>query len=961
MKDKGDGMNHTKLLTMWVAWTVAVSWGGWAAAQEVPRGEPAAAAPAGPTPAEATGGVIEKDGRTPPRKFAPRKDEGGAAPAGALPAGAGLAPATGAAAPGGAAPVGALPGAAPATPGQEGPGVRLAPGGVVVPGGPGAFPPGGMPGAAPENTVAVQPPANQVKINTTGVTDIPCKRLGLDEMVSLDFKEIPLDDLIRLISCWTEKNFLIQGGFQGKTITLMSPMPVTVAEAYKAFLAVLRSHGLTVVPSGKFLKVVPDAQSKQEGLPIYKESAGVPNDEGMVTKLVKLKYVPASELSQVLSSFKGKSGEILAYGEDTLIITDAGFIVRKLMEFVTELDRPSEKEKIWVRPVQYAEAAAVVEIINGVFGDDGSGRARPGAAAAPRAPAAPKGPRGSTPAAGPSSVSREGEEQIKVTKLLADERTNQLILMCNSSTYMQVDKLLRKMDVPIPGEGGIHIYYLENADAEELASTLSGLSSGGARGGGGGRGGAAGGAPRPAGAAAGGGGGVAGLFEGEVKITAHKQTNSLIVEASLKDFTSMKKVIELLDIRRKQVYVEAMIMEISSNKERKFGMSGSAGTTVQSDGETVPILFGLGGLGISGFDSQQLTKGGLAVGMQGPLVDVSTGNTGSGSSGGNLSVPTFGFLLQAIASNSDVNILSTPHILTTDNEEAEIQVGKQIPYQASSMGGLGGLTSMMGLAGGLGGLGGLTGNRTNSSTAGGYGGMGGLGGLGGYGGLLGGLGMGMVQRIDVDLTLKITPHVNESNFVRLEIDQSIEDVESIDLQLGPTTSKRKVKNTVVVRDQQPVVIGGLIRDTQSDGVDKVPFLGDIPLVGVFFRKTVKRTEKKNLLMIIVPHIINDPSDLERIHRERMEETRRFAEYLATRQLEASGIVDYDKKNGGLEHMRQVVDRARKDREMRERAEFEGTAVDTVGPPETHDLEYDPTALPVPDAAPGAPGQEGSTP
>jgi general secretion pathway protein D len=330
---------------------------------------------------------------------------------------------------------------------------------------------------------------------------------------------------------------------------------------------------------------------------------------------------------------------------------------------------------------------------------------------------------------------------------------------------------------------------------------------------------------------------------------------------------------------------------------------------------------------------QQLTKGGAAVGLQGPLVDVSTGS-GGGSEGlsGDLSIPSFGFLIQAIASNSDVNILSTPHILTTDNEEAEIQVGKQIPYRASSMGGLGGLSSMAGL-GGLGGRGG-------SSLTSGLGGFG----MGGIGGMLGGLGgMGMVQRIDVDLTMKITPHVNESNFVRLEIDQSIEDVESIDRELGPTTSKRKVKNTVVVRDQQPVVIGGLIRDTESEGVDKVPFLGDIPLVGILFRKTVTKTEKKNLLMIIIPHIIDDPSDLERIHRERMEEVRRFREYLATKENERKGMVDYQKKNGAVEKMRQVIEGARKDREARERAEFEGTAVDLVGPPETHDLDYDPTA------------------
>ncbi|MBM4353995.1 MAG: type II secretion system protein GspD [Deltaproteobacteria bacterium] len=795
-------------------------------------------------------------------------------------------------------------------------------------------------GEVPRNVVEATAPANVIKVNPSGVSEIPCQKLGLNDMVALDFKDMPLDDLIRLISCWTDKNFLLTGGFQGKTITLMSPQPVTVAEAYKAFLSVLRAHQLIVAPSGKFLRIVPENTGKQETIPFLKDGSGVPADEGMVTKVVKLKYVPASELSQVLGSFKGRAGEIISYGEDTLIITDAAVMVRKLEKFVDELDRPTDKEKIWVRPVQYAEAAQLVEVITGMFGE---GAAGPAPGGRPRAAAQPRPPRGQPSApSGPSSVDKEGAEAIKVSKIFADERTNQLLIVCNSTTYLQVDRLVRKVDVPIPGEGQIHIYYLENADAEELASTLSSLASGtaaggGARGGGGPRGGPRGG---PAGAP---GGGVAGLFEGEVKVTAHKQTNSLIIESSLKDFESMKRVVEKLDIRRKQVYVEAMIMEISSNKERKFGISGSAGTTVDVDGETVPLLMGLGGLGVSGLDMQQLMKGGLATGMQGPLVDLSTGSTGTAEGlSGDLSIPSFGFLLQAIASNSDVNILSTPHILTLDNEEAEIQVGKQIPYQATSMGGLGGLGGMGGL-GGLGGYGGMTGGRDItsgiSSALGGYG--------GGYGlmsSLLGG-GMGMVQRIDVDLTLKITPHINESNFVRLEIDQSVDDVESIDRNLGPTTSKRKVTNTVVVRDQQPVVIGGLIRDRESEGVDKVPFLGDVPLLGIFFRKTVTKTEKKNLLMIIIPHIIVDPSDLSRIHRERLEEIRRFAEYLATKEKERQGMVDYEKKHGALEQMRQVVDRAKAERESRERAEFEGTSVDLVGPPETHDLEYDPTQQP----------------
>ena len=186
---------------------------------------------------------------------------------------------------------------------------------------------------------------------------------------------------------------------------------------------------------------------------------------------------------------------------------------------------------------------------------------------------------------------------------------------------------------------------------------------------------------------------------GEVKISPHEETNSLVIEASLKDYRNLKQVIQKLDIRRKQVYVEAVIMEITSTKGSNLGVSGSGGAVFSAGGEDVPLLVGAGGLGFQVSDPEQLNSGGLAVGLQGPLVDVEPGS--AASLGAGAFVTTFGFLVQALQSNSDVNILSTPHILTTiDNEEAEIQVGKQIPYRSSGMGGgLGSLASLSGLSG----------------------------------------------------------------------------------------------------------------------------------------------------------------------------------------------------------------------------------------------------------------------
>ena len=207
----------------------------------------------------------------------------------------------------------------------------------------------------------------------------------------------------------------------------------------------------------------------------------------------------------------------------------------------------------------------------------------------------------------------------------------------------------------------------------------------------------------------------------------------------------------------------------------------------------------------------------------------------------------------------------------------------------------------------------------------------------------------MVQYVDVDLTLKITPQVNASDFVRLKIDQSIEDIDGFQFD-APITSKRKVTNTVVVRDGQAVVIGGLMRDQETESVDKVPFLGDIPVLGMLFRRTKKTIEKRNLLLIIIPHVIKDPSDLKLIYEKRRSEYRKFARVLAQRKKEFAGSLDYRKRTGLLHDIHSTIRRQRRARELREQIILDSSDVDEVGPPETHDIEFDP-ARRAPKAAP----------
>ena len=748
---------------------------------------------------------------------------------------------------------------------------------------------------------------------------VKCKKLPLNTKIRLDFNDIALGDLTKFISCITEQNFILAGGAnKSATVSILSPKPVTAYEAYKAYLSTLEANALTIVPNGNFLEIVPSGEAKQQGAPIYGTKKKGPNDDRMVTRLIQLEHIEGQEILPVIEKFKTKSADLTIYAPtNTLIITDTGTNIRRILTLIGELDVPVGKEKIWIRPIQYADAAEMLSMLQNLFQSSGGSSRGSSSARSTSAKSKRKGKAKTSPS---SVVGASGDvSSVEITKMLSDERTNSIIFVASRSSYLKIDRLLRKIDVPIPGEGQIHIHSLENAAADEIAQTLSSLASS-SKGGKGKRGKSKSKSKKKKSKSSSSRSGGA-LLQGDVKITAYEPTNSLVIESSLKDYLSLQKVIKQLDVRRKQVYVEAIIMEISQNKQKDIGFSGSGGVPdVDIAGEQVPLLFGVGGLGLDVQGAlSTLTAGGGAIGMQGPMVDLSGGVGSDGAStGGAFSIPAFGFTLQALQTTSNVNVLSTPHILTVENEEAEIQVGKRQPYRNQSLGGLGNLSSLAGLAGG-----GAT------SALGSLGSLGGLGGLG-----------SQVQYVDVDLTLKIKPQVNASDFVRLEIEQNIDDIEGFFAE-APITSKRKISNIVVVRDGQPVVIGGLMRDSETESVEKVPFLGDVPLLGLLFRKTSTTVEKRNLLLIIIPHVIKDPSDLKQIHKQRKKEFREFSRMMAMRKKEFEGEMDYRKKVGLLQSIHVRVNRARRERELDEESVFESTDFDTVGPPETHDIEYDP--------------------
>jgi len=692
-------------------------------------------------------------------------------------------------------------------------------------------------------------------------------------LVTFNFEDADLPDLVRTITAITGRSFIIGGKVRSIKATVYSPSKVRPAEAYRAFLSALEANGLTVVPAGRYLKIIESSGSSATPLPVYREGEVVPVEERMVTRLHRLSHVSAEDISEVLGRFKSRDGDVTVYAPtNTLIITDTGANVRRLLQLTEELDVAASGEQIWVEPVHHAAASDLAEKLLEIFeaaGGTGPTKARSGAARRP--PTKASGTPGGPSSTGPATVGT-GQSESRLSKIIPDDRTNSLIIVATERAYLRILELIRRLDVPLAGEGEIHVEYLQNADAEELAGVIQSIVGGG-RGGGAAR-------RRPAGGASGGsssgGGGSAGaateadVFEGNVQVVADKATNSLVILSSLRDYTSLRAVIQRLDIPRRQVFVEAAIMEVSQSRLNTLGISlhGGLPVDVPVDGTTGDPAIGFtgtayptGGLPFSSVAIDPTALTGLAAGLLGPEIEGSEQVIG-------FSLPAFGVVLQALQSDNDVNVISTPHILATDNVEAQITVGQNVPVQ-QGFAGLGNLAGQAGQAGA---------------------------------GLAGLLPQVNVQRQNVGLTLKLTPHVNESQQVRLELNVELSEVQGAG-GINPVISQRTANTQVVVRDQQTIVIGGLVRDVEAETVDKVPVLGDIPVLGYLFRRTQTRREKQNLLIILTPYIIRDASDLRAIFQRKLEERREFIErYTAFANREPNLHVDYSRTNGLLEEI-----------------------------------------------------------
>jgi general secretion pathway protein D len=529
---------------------------------------------------------------------------------------------------------------------------------------------------------------------------------------------------------------------------------------------------------------------------------------------------------KILKPLMSRESKVDAYGPtNTMIITDSASNIARLMRILKQLDVRADEMTMDVIPLEYASAEAMARQLQEILQTMAASTA-PGAKPSTTT-------RRKTAAQRRTTTTRSVAAQGFSGKIIAEERTNSLIVLATETQLDEIRELVHKLDYDTPrAYGNINVYYLEYANAEDTAKVLGDLVSGAKTLGKNGRGNTKGGVS-PASIR------TMASFEAEVSITADIATNALIIVASPRDYQTLKNVIEKLDIRRRQVYVEAVIMEIQPSVLHDLGVEWRIASPLESGDDVSKAVLGGTSFGL-GADELIAGATGLAAGL-----NPETGLfplTQAGRSGLNLGgvfdrvqvgvdendnpiyLPANTLVVHALTQTNKANLLSTPHLIAMDNEEAEIVVGRNVPFITST-------------------------SQTTVST------------------------VQQVQRENVGITLRFTPQITEGDYIQLELYQEISALIDSPVgqdpnRVGPTTSERKSTNSVLVRDGQTIIVGGLMEDRIRTSVSKVPWLGDIPVLGWLFRSESDQVEKQNLLIFLTPTIIREDQDIQRLFEEK---------------------------------------------------------------------------------------------
>lgn len=608
---------------------------------------------------------------------------------------------------------------------------------------------------------------------TSRAQPAPAKRT-----ISINFDGVELPVFIKFISKVTGRNFVFSDKIGG-SVTVISPTPVTRSEAEAVLYSVLSVRGFTTADDGVVIRIIPMKEAVATGSRLL---TGAIPPSAYATRLIPLSHIDAAGLLPVFTPLLSKEGSLSAYtATNTLILSDTSSTITKIEAIVEQLDRPGHQQDIAVLPLDHASATVMADQLIAILKQSHQ----------------------------PKDKGKPVQPQLGEFKIVPDERTNSLVVTAGVVAMRRIRDLVSQLDTALDlGEQRIHVYHARHGDAEDIVGVVHRMLAGSRVRPAAGRGGAQKGTPPP----------VSGLTD-TVSVTADPATNAIIVNSSAHDFKVLFQLLEDLDVARPQVFVEALIVEVSVSRAEALGFDFQVGGDLGNG-------VGIGRANLANLNSALLNPASL-----GGLILAAASDRSVRLPDGT-EVPAQLALFQALATDSDINVLSAPTLLTLDNQEAQITVGQNVPF--------------------ITGQGVDVANLSNVFTR--------------------------VERKDVGIKLKLTPQVTEGDVVVLDVEQEVSAlVESTQLDasnVGPTTNVRSASTTVSVKDGHTAVIGGLISDTANNRSTKVPFLGDIPIIGNLFRHTKENLGKVNLIVFLTPHIIRTDDDMVRSSRRSQERFRR---------------------------------------------------------------------------------------
>ncbi|MDA3969918.1 MAG: type II secretion system secretin GspD [Desulfobulbaceae bacterium] len=567
-----------------------------------------------------------------------------------------------------------------------------------------------------------------------------------EEDIAFNFNNADIRSVIKSVARITGKNFIIDPRVTGE-VTIVSSQTMAAADLYSVFLSVLQVHGYTAIEAGNIVKILPDALARQELSAAPVDQLGASPGDQSITKIYKLNYVPADQMVGILRPLVASTSYLAAHKQSNmLIMVDRAANINRLVKIIERIDQATSGETEIIH-IQHATAAELVSVIATLEG---------------------------------KSDRKTGEN----LHLIADERTNSILLSGDAHDVLRAKALIAHLDTPSENEGSTQVVFLRYAKATDMVPILTGIIKGES-------------SPDTA------------TQSGSVQVTiqADEGNNALIITAPPLQMKSLQSVVAKLDIRRAQLMIEAVIAEVSMDNSAELGVQWRSTSEVGNDHTSVigGTNFNAAGSGINQISANPAIIGdGLSLGF----LKGTTYIEGIGE------ILNLGALLRVLAQTGDANILSTPSLMTLDNEEAEIIVGQNVPFPTGSY------TSA-----------GSTNSSVNPFTT--------------------------YERHDVGIKLKVKPQINEGDTIRLMITQEVSSVVSMDQSAGPTTNTRSITTSVLVDDGKLLVLGGLISDDIQEIEQRVPVLGSIPLLGLLFRYNSRKHVKRNLMVFLRPVIIRD--------------------------------------------------------------------------------------------------------